>query len=104
MIKRIGELLFFCSVMTFLMTGCENFLNGENIKDDIVREIYISNHECPEAKVEEPVFSDAGVARNKAIIISFSMSMDPKSFTNNYQIEDSSGNNLLANFLELKMV
>jgi len=88
--------------MTFLMTGCENFLNGENIKDDIVREIYISNHECPEAKVEEPVFSDAGVARNKAIIISFSMSMDPKSFTNNYQIEDSSGNNLLANFLEPK--
>ncbi len=35
------------------MTGCENFLNGENIKDDIVREIYISNHECPEAKVSD---------------------------------------------------
>ncbi len=81
-------------------TSCENFLNGENIKDDLVKQIYIANHDCPVATVEEPVFSDNGVARNKAIIVSFTMAIDPQSFANSYQITDSLGNNLSANFLE----
>lgn len=83
-------------------TACENFLNGDNIRDEIVDQIYIANHDCPVATVEEPVFSDSGVARNKAIIVSFTMAIDPQSFENSYQITDSLGNNLMSNFLEPK--
>lgn len=100
--KSSFVLKFFILILIagLFFTSCENFLNGENIKDDLVKQIYIANHDCPVATVEEPVFSDSGVARNKAIIVSFSMAIDPQSFANSYQITDSLGNNLSANFLE----
>lgn len=51
------------------------------------------------ATVEEPAFSDTGVARNKTIVISFTMPMDPATINGNYAIKDSEGNSLLDNFL-----
>ena len=83
----------------FIFTGCENFLNGENIKEQIKKDIYIANNECPVANVEEPAFSDSGVARNKAIVISFSKAIKPETFASSYTITDSQGNNLKDNFM-----
>lgn len=104
----MGKSSFFFKFFSLIFAGClfctacENFLNGDNIRDEIVDQIYIANHECPVATVEEPVFSDSGVARNKSIIVSFTMAIDPKSFESSYQITDSQGNNLMSNFLEPK--
>ncbi len=92
--------VFLALLCSLSFIACENFLDGENVKDELIREIYISNHDCPEATVEEPAFSDAGVAKNKAIIVSFTMPMDPGTFSSSYQITDSIGNNLQPNFME----
>lgn len=83
----------------FIFSGCENFLNGENIKEQIKKDIYIANNECPVANVEEPAFSDSGVARNKAIVISFTKAIKPETFASSYTITDSQGNNLKDNFM-----
>lgn len=82
------------------LAACKNFLNAGKVKEEIEQQIYINNHECPVATVEEPVFTDSGVAKNKAIILSFTMAVDPESFYNSYSIEDSAGNSLIANFME----
>ncbi|MBR6296559.1 MAG: hypothetical protein IKR40_08810 [Treponema sp.] len=82
-----------------MFTACENFLNGAEIKQQIEDEIYIANHESPVATVEEPAFSDQGVSKNRAIIISFSMPMDPGTFANSLSITDSQGNSLMQHFI-----
>lgn len=97
-----SSFIFVLLLLSVFFSSCENFLNGDNIKKEITDQIYIANHTCPVATVEEPVFSDTGVARNKSIIVSFTMAMDPQSFENNYQITDSLGNNYISNFLEPK--
>ncbi len=97
-----SSIVFILILLSLICSSCENFLDGDNIRDEIVDQIYIANHDCPVATVEEPVFSDSGVARNKAIIVSFTMAIDPQSFENSYQITDSLGNNLMSNFLEPK--
>ena len=86
-----------CAVL--LTTGCENFLSGSKVKDELEKAVLIANSECPVATVEEPAFSDTGVARNKTIVISFTMPMDPATINGNYAIKDSEGNSLLDNFL-----
>ncbi len=63
-------ILLLCIVLS-VFTACENFLNGAEIKQEIEEQIYIANHESPVAKIEEPVFSGQGVAKNRAIVISF---------------------------------
>ncbi len=83
-------------------TGCENFLNGGDIKDKIEKEIYIANNDCPVATVEEPVFSDGGVAKNKSIIVSFTKAIKPETFAKSYKITDSQGKDLTDHFLEPK--
>lgn len=95
-IKLIATGAFLC----FTLAACKNFLNAGNIKEEIEQAIYINNHECPVATVEEPAFSDTGVARNKTIIVSFTMPVDPQTFKNSYDIKDASGNSLKVNFME----
>lgn len=90
-----GALL--CVVL--LCVSCENFLSGSKVKDDLEKAVLIANSECPVATVEEPAFSDTGVARNKTIVISFTMPMEPSTINGNYAIKDSEGNSLLDNFL-----
>ena len=90
-----GALL--CVVLLFV--SCENFLSGSKVKDDLEKAVLIANSECPVATVEEPAFSDTGVARNKTIVVSFTMPMDPATINGNYTIKDSEGNSLLDNFL-----
>ena len=97
-----SSFIFVLLLLSVFFSSCENFLNGDNIKKEITDQIYIANHTCPVATVEEPVFSDTGVARNKSIIVKFTMAMDTRTFENSYQITDSLGNNLIANFLEPK--
>ena len=89
----------FSLFFALLFSSCENFMDS-SVKDEITQEIYIANHESPVAKVEEPVFSDAGVPKNKAIKISFSIPMDPSTFANSYRIEDSAGTSLLTCYQE----
>ena len=98
-LRIFGFGALFCTVM-FLFTSCENFLKGADIKEKLEREIYIANHESPVATIEEPAFSDAGVARNKSVIVSFSFAMDPETFKSNYDIKDSKGKSLLDHYLE----
>ena len=31
----------------FIFTGCENFLNGENIKEQIKKDIHYLQYKCP---------------------------------------------------------
>ena len=88
------------AVLCFLLAACKNFLNAGKVKEEIEYAIYVNNHECPVATVEEPVFSDGGVAKNKAIIVSFTMAMDRSSFMDNYRIEDSAGTSLLDYYME----
>lgn len=100
-IKKNWLGIIICGGLLFsLLVSCDNFLNAGKIKDEIEYAIYVSNNECPVAKVEEPVFSDAGVAKNTAIRISFTMPMDTQSFYENYQIVDYGGESLAANFRE----
>ena len=87
----------FCLFTSLLFFSCENFLDS-TIKDEILNDIYIANHESPEAKVEEPQFADAGVAKDKSIIITFSIPVDPNTFKESFQIIDTEGNSLLAHF------
>ena len=92
LVQKISCLLCLVGVVS-LFVSCENFMDS-SVRDEIENSIYIANHTCPVATVEEPVFSDTGVARNKAIIISFSMPVDPQTFTGNYSIIDSDGKSL----------
>ena len=87
-------------VFGIIFLSCENFLENEDITEQIEKDIYIANNVCPVASVEEPAFSDTGVAKNKAIVVRFSKAIKPESFINSYSITDSSGNDLKANFLE----
>lgn len=87
-------------VFSLFFAACKNFLNAGKVKEEIEYAIYVNNHECPMATVEEPVFSDGGVAKNKAIIVSFTMAMDRSSFMDNYRIEDSAGTSLLDYYME----
>lgn len=98
LVQKISCLLCLVGVIS-LFVSCENFMDS-SVRDEIENSIYIANHTCPVATVEEPVFSDTGVARNKAIIISFSMSVDPATFTGSYDIVDSDGKSLLENYNE----
>ena len=87
-------------IFCVLVSSCSNFMGGSDLKNELDRKIKISNSVCPEAKVEEPVFQDAGVSKNKKIIISFTKSMNTQTFWQNLSITDSLGNNLKPNFLE----
>ena len=87
----------FCLFTSLLFFSCENFLDS-SVKDEILNDIYIANHESPEAKVEEPQFADAGVAKDKSIIITFSIPVDPNTFKESFQIINTEGNSLLAHF------
>lgn len=95
-IRPILGVAFLCIVLA----SCKNFLNAGKVKEEIEHAIYVNNNECPVATVEEPAFSDGGVAKNKAIMISFTMAIDPQTFDESYSIEDSAGNSLIANFME----
>ena len=77
-----------------MFTACENFLDNGNVKEEIEHAIYIANHECPEATVE-PAFSDTGLPKNRAVIVTFSLPVNPESFNNSYDIKDEDGKSLL---------
>ena len=87
-------IVFFTLFLTLLFSSCENFMDSSSVQDEIQKAIYIANHECPVATVEEPPFSDEGVAKDKAIKISFSIPVDPTTFEENYTIKDSNGKDL----------
>lgn len=83
------------------LASCENFMDA-SAKKEIEDAIYVANHECPKATVQEPVFSNSGVEWNKTIIISFSMPVNPQTLTGNYDIVDSNGKSVLANYTDPK--
>ena len=68
--------IFLLPAIALLFISCENFLDGGDVKEEIERAIYIANPQCPEATVE-PAFSETGLARNRAIIVNFSMPVNP---------------------------
>ncbi|MBR6078700.1 MAG: hypothetical protein IKP60_00900 [Treponema sp.] len=96
-IYRSGVIVFLVSIISF--TACENFFNGAQLREEIEEAVYIANHDSPVAKIEEPVFSDQGVSKNRAIIISFTMPMDPATFMDSLSITDSQGNSLMQHFI-----
>ena len=90
-------LLLVCTVIFF---SCDNFLQGGEVKEAIDKAIYIANSECPVATLEEPTFQDSGLAKNRAIIITFTKSINPETFNPNFKIEDTKGNDLKGYFLK----
>ncbi len=101
--NRIFKSKIFYSVFIFVCTilffSCENFLDSGDVKEAIDKAIYIANSECPVATLEEPIFQNEGVEKNKAIVISFTLPVDPDTFINSLQIVDSANENLLPNFM-----
>lgn len=102
--KRIRVLCksLFLFSLTFVFFSCKNFLDAGKVRKEIEQQIYINNHECPVATVEEPAYSDAGVQKNKAIVISFTLPIDPETFTDSFQIVDSSNKSLLEHYTQAK--
>lgn len=90
-------LIFVCTILFF---SCENFLDSGDVKEAIDKAIYIANSECPEATLEEPVFQDGGLPKNRAIIITFTKSINTETFDDNFFIEDTKGNSLKEYFLK----
>ena len=82
-----------------LFSSCENFMNGGDVKAAIDKAIYIANSECPVATLEEPIFTDEGLPKNRAICISFTKSMNPKNFDDYFDIKDSNNKSLKESFL-----
>ena len=91
--------IFGATLIFTTLCSCKNFLNAGKVKEEIEKQIYIANNDCPVPLVEEPVFADEGVAKNKAIIISFSKSMKIDNFDECLTITDSNGVNLKEHFL-----
>ena len=79
--------------------SCSNFMD-ETIQNDSIQKISIASDDLPTARVEEPVFVNEGVAKNKAIIIRFSKPMDRQTFMESLSITDPIGTNLKSYFLE----
>ena len=100
-IKVLFNSVLLC-IVGFSIISCKNFLNGEEVRKEIERQIYINNHECPVATVEEPAYSDSGVERNKAIVISFTLSIDPDTFADSFEIVDFTNKSLKEHFMEPK--
>ena len=98
--KNVLKLITGCAILCLGLVSCKNFLDASKVKEEIKQQIYINNHECPVATVEEPAFSDTGVARNKTIIVSFTMPIDPDTFITSYDIKDASGNSLKEYFMK----
>ena len=84
---------------TFLIYGCSNFLDSSDVKEAIEKAIYIANNECPVATLEEPIFTDEGLPKNRAICISFTKSMNPEKFDDYFDIKDSNNKSLKESFL-----
>ena len=87
-------IVIFTLFLTILFSSCENFMDSSSVKDEILEQIYINNHECPVAKEVVPAYDNNGVAKDTSIQITFSIPVDPTTFEENYTIEDSKGNNL----------
>lgn len=89
-------------ISCFLLTGfwsCSNLIE-ETLNNEDKPVVNTASTELAVAKVTEPLFREAGVSKNKAIVLSFSKSMDPQTFLENFSISDSLGNNLKSYFLE----
>ena len=100
-IKVLFNSVLLC-IAGFSIISCKNFLTGEEVRKEIERQIYINNHECPVATVEEPAYSDSGVERNKAIVISFTLPIDPETFADSFEIVDFTNKSLKEHFMEPK--
>ena len=98
-IKVLCKSVFLLTV-TLMCFSCKNFMDSEKVKKEIQQQIYINNHECPVATVEEPAYSDSGVEKNKAIVISFTLPIDPETFKESFQIVDSTNNSLAQYYME----
>lgn len=94
-----GFLGLLITLLILIISSCTSYLDTET-KDRIVPKINIPNHTYAVASLEEPIFMEEGVPKNKAIVISFSLPMDPSVFMENLNITDSLGNNLKQFFLE----
>ena len=87
------------AIFVMLSFSCSNLLD-DTIQNDTIQRISIANADLPVARVEEPVFVNEGVAKNKAIIIRFSKPMDRQTFMESLSITDPIGTNLKSFFLE----
>ena len=99
--KKVFRLFTLSVLSIFVLSifSCNNFMDNK-VKDEILNEIYIANHEKPVATLDSPTLVDSGVPKNRAIIIKFSIPVDPQTFTDNYEIADSAGNSLKEKFMQ----
>ena len=96
--RKIGVGAAFVGV-AIIFCACENFMKGADVKKELERQIYIAGQDCPVAKVEEPAWTNDGVGKNRAIIISFTKSMATENFLDCLTITDEMGNDIKKNFL-----
>ena len=92
-------LFLISAIFVMSVFSCSNFMD-DTIQNDSIQKISIASDDLPTARVEEPVFVNEGVAKNKAIIIRFSKPMDRQTFMESLSITDPIGTNLKSYFLE----
>lgn len=67
---------FFSILFIFSYSGCENFLNGDDLKNEIDKQILISNSSRPEIVSVEPRMIEGGSHCDSNIIVTFSKTMN----------------------------
>ena len=88
-----------CFVIAFTVSSCSNLLEDtEDSQTKVSRSA--DGSVLPAATLAAPSFKEEGISKNSAIIISFSVAMNPQTFMDALSITDSVGNNLKSYFLE----
>ena len=92
--KFLKNLLLFIS---FLLTGCNNFMDGSSLKKELNEQInYAANKNPLSITQASPVFQQGGVSKNTPIKIVFNHAIDTSTFK--YSIKDNNGNDLKSNY------
>ena len=94
--SRFG--LIAAAACIIMFGSCSNVVDNSDGKNKLSRQVNVDSNQSPAATVQEPLFNEAGVSKNKQIIISFTKSMNPQTFWSNTTITDSLGNNLKSHF------
>ena len=97
---KISVFSLLVSVVFLLFSACSNIMDDDNSGNLSGKNL--NNAAClyPRANVDSIQYSEAGIAKNQTIILSFTKPMDTASVWSSISITDSMGNNLKNNFLK----
>ncbi|MCQ2575910.1 MAG: hypothetical protein MJ162_04130 [Treponema sp.] len=99
--KSLILLFAFLSISSVLFTGCENFLGGSGLKQDIEDIIQFQSQSNPlKITSMSPVFSNAGVNRDMPVVINFNKPVNPDTFK--FSAKSSGGSDFTENYSSIQ--